>query len=262
MKKLISLVIILSMMLSVYAQSISAEASTECHSSGDVNCDDKVNLRDVSLMLQYIAKWSNLSVDLNRADVTNDSKVNLLDVSVVLQYLAKWDNVTLGHNYSKHMCTKCGTVDTDHAYEYLMEWVKKNGEAYGSVISFTYYDESGDDLVMYSLEYSAEYDNLYIETSSYSQDEYFYSSIQLDSYFCGVYFLDCKVYGYIDAANFTSNYPITFKEYVGDESIKWDMVELTRLSANDLICWLDWCLEAYSVGITIQDLGFYSYVCS
>lgn len=262
MKKLISLVIILSMMLSVCAQSISAEASTECQSSGDVNSDGKINLGDVSLIMKHIAKWSDLMIDLDRADVTNDNKVNLFDVSVVLQYLAKWDNVTLGHNYSKYVCSKCGTVDTDHAYEYLMEWVKENGEVDGSYVSFEYYDNSGDNPIRYSLTYSAEFDNITVDVSEYFQDDFFHSSLHLDDYFYGTSFLDCKVFGYIDAANFTANSPIVCKQYEGDESLKWDMVELARLSVNDLLCWLDWCLEAYNIGITIQDLGFYSYVCS
>jgi len=63
---------------------------------GDANGDEGVNLKDAALMLQHIAKWEGLTVDLTAADVNGDEKVNLSDVSRILQFIAKWEGVVLG----------------------------------------------------------------------------------------------------------------------------------------------------------------------
>lgn len=63
---------------------------------GDANGDTYVNLSDASLMLQYIAKWEDLTIDLTAADVNGDEIVNLNDVARTLQYIAQWDGVVLG----------------------------------------------------------------------------------------------------------------------------------------------------------------------
>jgi len=57
---------------------------------GDVNRDGKINLADVSRLLQFIAKW-NVEIDGEAADVNDDGKVNLADAARILQYIAKWD---------------------------------------------------------------------------------------------------------------------------------------------------------------------------
>ena len=62
---------------------------------GDANSDESVNLSDVTVVLQQIAKWENVNINLDAADVNVDGSVNLSDVTLLLQYIAKWD-VTLG----------------------------------------------------------------------------------------------------------------------------------------------------------------------
>ncbi len=61
---------------------------------GDVNGDDKVNIRDAAMILQSIAYWGVEVRDIV-ADVNCDGKVNIRDVAMILQYLAGWD-VVLG----------------------------------------------------------------------------------------------------------------------------------------------------------------------
>lgn len=262
MKKLIPFVIVLSIAISMFAQTVNAESTVACESAGDVNVDDKINLADASLMLKHIANWSDLTIDLNRADVTNDDKVNLSDVSVVLKYIAGWDSISFGHVYSNYKCSNCGEIDKTHAYEYLVEWVKENGVVDGAYVNFDYYVTGSDEIRKYSLMYDANADDVSVWHSGFYADEYLGCAVYLDNYFYGMDFIDCRVIGYIDATNFTANSPITYSEYTGSESFKWDMIDLTRLYVNDLIDWLDWCLETNNVGITIQDLGFNSYVCS
>jgi len=62
---------------------------------GDVNGDTKINLTDVSKLLQYVAKWNVENFAEAAADVNADGKVNLSDAARMLQYIAKWE-VTLG----------------------------------------------------------------------------------------------------------------------------------------------------------------------
>ncbi|MBD5137340.1 MAG: leucine-rich repeat protein [Lachnospiraceae bacterium] len=60
---------------------------------GDINGDDKVNNRDVSLLMQHLAGW-NVSVNEPALDTNGDGKINNRDVSNLMQFLAGWD-VTL-----------------------------------------------------------------------------------------------------------------------------------------------------------------------
>ena len=62
---------------------------------GDVNGDGKVNGKDATRLLQYLAHWDNLEIDLDASDVNGDGKVNGKDATRLLQYLAHWD-VVLG----------------------------------------------------------------------------------------------------------------------------------------------------------------------
>ena len=63
---------------------------------GDVNSDGNVNLSDISMMLQAIAKWEIEGYTAEAGDVNGDGAVNLSDVSKTLQAIAKWEGVVLG----------------------------------------------------------------------------------------------------------------------------------------------------------------------
>ncbi len=58
--------------------------------TGDINSDGDINLNDVSLLAQYVAKW-NIKVDETALDTSGDGSVNLTDVSLLAQYVAKWN---------------------------------------------------------------------------------------------------------------------------------------------------------------------------
>ncbi len=60
---------------------------------GDVNGDGEVNIKDVTLLKQYLAKWK-VNINKSNADVTGDGEVNIKDLTLLKQYLAKW-KVTL-----------------------------------------------------------------------------------------------------------------------------------------------------------------------
>lgn len=56
---------------------------------GDANSDGRVNLSDVSLILQYIAKWQ-VTADVEASDYDSNGAVNLADVTGVLKLIAGW----------------------------------------------------------------------------------------------------------------------------------------------------------------------------
>lgn len=63
-------------------------------SAGDVNADNKINNKDLGLLMQYINKWS-VEITLDAADVNGDTKINNKDYGILAQFINNWD-VTLG----------------------------------------------------------------------------------------------------------------------------------------------------------------------
>ena len=63
---------------------------------GDVNRDGKVNLSDVSGVLQSIAGWT-VNVNTDAADVNKTGDVNLTDVTKLLKSIAGWADISLGN---------------------------------------------------------------------------------------------------------------------------------------------------------------------
>ncbi|MCR5816222.1 MAG: leucine-rich repeat protein [Ruminococcus sp.] len=61
---------------------------------GDVNNDKEINIKDVALLKQYLAKW-NVDIDKDAADANGDGEINIKDLALLKQYIAKW-NVKLG----------------------------------------------------------------------------------------------------------------------------------------------------------------------
>ena len=60
---------------------------------GDVNGDGAIDIKDVTVLKQYLAKW-NVTINKSNADVTGDGDVTVKDLTLLKQHLAKW-NVTL-----------------------------------------------------------------------------------------------------------------------------------------------------------------------
>lgn len=164
------------------------------------------------------------------------------------------------HNYSNYKCTICGTIDKANAYGYLMSWVKENGIASSGYTRFMYNSGSST----YMLVYSAQYNSLSVDKATVFTGGDVYMSLSLDSYYYGCTAFDhdnsdLEMCGYINASTFTSNSAISYTVFNGNANYKSFMMEQSRMEICSLIEWLDWCLDAYNVGITIKDLGFNSY---
>lgn len=59
---------------------------------GDLNDDGKFNLMDVSIILQFCAKWDLPGKFKEAGEVNGDGRVNTMDASYYLKWLAKWPN--------------------------------------------------------------------------------------------------------------------------------------------------------------------------
>ena len=58
--------------------------------AGNINSDNAVNLKDLVVLAQYVAKW-NVSVNDRTVDINGDGEVDLSDVTHLAQFLAGWD---------------------------------------------------------------------------------------------------------------------------------------------------------------------------
>lgn len=74
----------------VSCQTVDGKITVQTLLAGDINNDGKVNNKDVSRLMQYLAHWE---VDVNESvlDCNGDNKLNNKDVTRLMQYLAHWD---------------------------------------------------------------------------------------------------------------------------------------------------------------------------
>ena len=61
--------------------------------SGDVNDDGKIDIKDVTLLKQYVANWK-VTVNATNADTNGNGQITIADVTLLKQYVANW-KVTL-----------------------------------------------------------------------------------------------------------------------------------------------------------------------
>ena len=61
---------------------------------GDINGDGSIDIKDVTILKQYLAKWK-VSINAENADVNGDGEINIKDLTLIKQFIAKW-KVTLG----------------------------------------------------------------------------------------------------------------------------------------------------------------------
>ena len=81
-----------SMFTNIHFNVIQGNLTVYDHIPGDINGDNKVNMKDIVLLQQYINNWE---VDVNPvfADVNGDSKVNMKDIVLLQQFVNGWEVV-------------------------------------------------------------------------------------------------------------------------------------------------------------------------
>jgi hypothetical protein len=68
-----------------------------------------------------------------------------------------------------------------------------------------------------------------------------------------------STYGYLDAATFTPNTELTYREFDGMEAYEDDLLETYSACFADLMEWVCAVLDNQGVTYTIDDLGFIFY---
>ena len=166
------------------------------------------------------------------------------------------------HTYSNFVCTGCGNFDNEHLYEFLIAFVKENGETSGTRTELDVYGNGETYLV-----YSAQYDELSVEyTRVDSYGNHWFSALYLDTFFWGTTMTDletldkiAEVQGYLTVSSFTENSPISYSEYMGDDDFQESFIEASRTSIVYLVAVLDDVITQIDIGATVADLGFLSW---
>lgn len=57
---------------------------------GDINGDDKIDIKDIVLLAQYYAGWD-VDINIPAMDINGDGETNIKDLVMLAQYLAGWD---------------------------------------------------------------------------------------------------------------------------------------------------------------------------
>lgn len=171
------------------------------------------------------------------------------------------------HNYSQYyICTKCGIHDKEHTYEFLVEYVKRQGTSYATRTDLEIYNS---DDASYYLSYDAEKKHLYINKSTqFDGGNFFYSSLNLESYFYGISFYAStnlaepfeEVTGFIDAKNYTLGAPLENVNYSGPSDGKENVIEIARVQVAAFAEVLsDFANQSGDMQLTMADMGFLSY---
>ena len=171
---------------------------------GDVNRDGKVNLSDVSGMLQSIAGWS-VNVNTDAADVNKTGDVNLTDVTKLLKKIAGWADISLGNvrmifenkaltaenedstlklSFTSIM-NKLSSTDVQHTGEHSYKINTARNE-YESCTVYLYSDVAREGMT--------------IELSDFVSE---YGDAVLDAKIEWVQYLDCVVFREINPSNFS-----------------------------------------------------------
>ena len=177
------------------------------------------------------------------------------------------DNYTTpSHSYLNYVCSKCGNVDKSHSYEYLLEWLKQNGEASGDHVSIYEYKKNYQ--YQYGISYNGSADYMYVFFADYCEEgvdaDNWYFNIKLNGKnnvfeFYSAYGYKptlCSSIGTINGKTYTDNSPISCDNYSGDSSVKVDFMESSRLGINVALEFLNNFLEKNVPQITLADLGF------
>lgn len=73
---------------------VNGDVTIVSYRKGDINGDEKLNSKDATYLLRYLAGWDNIRWFEQSMDVNGDNSINENDATHLLRYLAGWD-VTL-----------------------------------------------------------------------------------------------------------------------------------------------------------------------
>ncbi len=175
-------------------------------------------------------------------------------------YKDNWTTTYGYHNFENYECTACGVSP----FDYYVEWIKENGTVYGDRYEYVfnsiyeiegfdkyelnvfYYPDAGD-IALYC------FDKEYLEATMiflYEDDMSVHCIYGGDDY---------RVSTEIYIPTYTADTPITSIECNPGPFVKLQAIEYARQSINLTLSMHRYAMLAESLGVNIDDLGFYSY---
>lgn len=176
--------------------------------------------------------------------------------------------------FENNKCKYCGKADLDGLYANLKAWVLKNGTVNGD---YVYYSKSSDVYGGYANEnFSLCYwnDTEKLEfclhsplNDTYSHNFYIYIPKKQNGkfdYISSYYYRDTgeskyESKGVIEAAEFTSNYPLKSTDYYGSAERQNSFLEESRVGICDLLNCMKKFLTQENTGYTLSDVGFANF---
>ena len=69
-------------------KNITMQIINECHTNGDLNFDNSIDLLDIVIIINYIIGDSSLDfIELQLANINNDNNIDLFDIMAILQII-------------------------------------------------------------------------------------------------------------------------------------------------------------------------------
>ena len=186
------------------------------------------------------------------------------------------DFITPSHKYDNYKCSVCSAIDKEHTYEYLVNWIIKNGTIDGefSYISYTD-DEDAHYFIVYQASNSAViFNKWYIDGHFQLYTDIIFDKVSdtceythewndLDAQLCAF-----ELCGDIKNRNFTDKTPISYKSYNAlypETNVENNLLNVARYELNDLLIVVEGLLRGQfnspnDSGLTLKDIGFDMFI--
>lgn len=139
------------------------------------------------------------------------------------------------------------------AYNYLVEWAKRNGVRKDAEIQYVIDEYSA---ITYALIYDMENDWLLLRYTGETLGYVSMTHLFLDSDVFVFQFMDSSVSGILDAENYTADSPLSYKDYEGPEQNKQSALSTTKTAINALLESLRYLILSNELPISLADLGY------
>lgn len=147
MKKVVSVIVAIIMIIGIASISVGAQRVPDvippCY-YGDVNCDDVVNVFDVTCIQMYLADFEKMDKRHQKiADVDNDGEITIFDATLIQQKLVQQiDEFPAGDELYFYFYVEMTAIDYEGMYPIV-----------GEPVTFTFETSSTEDWLPYIYEY-------------------------------------------------------------------------------------------------------------
>lgn len=204
-------------------------------------------------------------IAINTMQITDAQNLNFAIFVSELDDIVVSEGITMAEFYET---TNYNEVSLE-PYDVVLNWIRENKTEYSD--SIYYYYETYDD-VLYSLNCIEDEEGSLLACSIYIFDDiYDYGLIFYIDEFSYVYYFDSSfdyinnstddidLFGYFISSTYLGKEDIVALEYVGDEDLYDDFIELTGTALEDYLEWFEYVLYEINSEYTIFDMGFELY---